>query len=84
MIKLINIGYGNMVSAHKVVAVVSPDSAPIKRIISEAKDTGILIDATCGRKTKAVVIADSGHVILSAVRPEMIATRTDEGEDANE
>jgi len=73
--KLINIGFGNMVSASRLVAIVSPESAPIKRIIQEARDRGVLIDATYGRRTRAVIITDSDHVILSAVQPETIANR---------
>ncbi len=73
--KLINIGFGNMVSASRLVAIVSPDSAPIKRIISDAKERGTLIDATYGRRTRAVVITDSDHVVLSAVQPETMANR---------
>jgi len=74
-IKLVNIGFGNIVSANRIVAIVSPESAPIKRIITEARDKGILIDATYGRRTRAVVITDSEHVILSAVQPETVAHR---------
>ena len=73
--KLINIGFGNMVSAEKVVAVVSPDSAPIKRIVQEAKESGVLIDATFGRRTKAVLIMDGGTVVLSAILPESVEGR---------
>ena len=73
--KLINIGFGNMVSATRLVAIVSPESAPIKRIIQEARDKGILIDATYGRRTRAVIVMDSDHVILSAIQPETIANR---------
>ncbi len=73
--KLINIGFGNMVSANRLVAIVSPESAPIKRIISDAREKGQLIDATYGRRTRAVIIADSGHVILSAIQPETVAGR---------
>ena len=73
--KLINIGYGNMISAQRVVAIVSPESAPIKRMIQDAKDGAGLIDATFGRKTKAVVVADSGHIILSALPPETLTGR---------
>ena len=73
--KLINIGFGNIVVASRVIAIVSPESAPIKRVIQEARDANILIDATYGRKTRAVVIADSGHIILSAVQPETVAGR---------
>ena len=73
--KLINIGFGNMVAAGRLVAIVSPESAPIKRIIQDAKERGQLIDATYGRRTRAVLIADSDHVILSAVQPETVANR---------
>lgn len=73
--KLINIGFGNIVSANRLVAIVSPESAPIKRIIQEARDRGMLIDATYGRRTRAVIITDSDHVILSAVQPETVANR---------
>lgn len=78
--KLINIGFGNMVSANRLVAIVSPESAPIKRIITEAKDRGDLIDATYGRRTRAVIIMDSNHIILSAVQPETVANRVDNDE----
>lgn len=74
-IKLVNIGFGNIVSANRIVAIVSPDSAPIKRIITEARDRGVLIDATYGRRTRAVIITDSDHVVLSAVQPETVANR---------
>lgn len=74
-IKLINIGFGNIVSANRVIAIVSPESAPIKRIITDARDRGQLVDATYGRRTRAVIIADSGHVILSAIQPETVANR---------
>lgn len=74
--KLINIGFGNMVSSSRLVAIVGPESAPIKRIISDARDKGQLIDATYGRRTRAVIIADSGHVILSAIQPETVAARS--------
>lgn len=74
-IKLVNIGFGNIVSANRIVAIVSPESAPIKRIITEARDKGVLVDATYGRRTRAVVITDSDHVILSAVQPETVAHR---------
>lgn len=74
-IRLINIGFGNIVSANRVIAIVSPESAPIKRIITDARDRGQLIDATYGRRTRAVIIADSGHVILSAIQPETVANR---------
>ena len=78
--QLINIGFGNIVSANKIVAIVSPESAPIKRIIQEAKDTKMAVDATLGRRTRAVLIMDSGHVILSAVQPETVAARVDKDE----
>ncbi len=73
--RLINIGFGNIVAANRVIAIVAPDSAPVKRIIQEARDRGVLIDATYGRRTRAVVITDSGHVVLSAVQPETVAHR---------
>jgi len=74
-IRLINIGFGNIVSANRVIAIVSPESAPIKRIISDARERGQLIDATYGRRTRAVIITDSGHVVLSAIQPETVANR---------
>ncbi|MGI6412180.1 MAG: extracellular matrix/biofilm regulator RemA [Syntrophomonadaceae bacterium] len=74
-IKLVNIGFGNIVAANRIVAIVSPESAPIKRIIQEAREKGILIDATYGRRTRAVIITDSKHIILSAVQPETVANR---------
>ncbi len=73
--KLVNIGFGNIVSANRIIAIVSPESAPIKRIIQEARDKGMLIDATYGRRTRAVIITDSEHIILSAVQPETVAHR---------
>ncbi len=76
-IKLLNIGFGNMVSANRLVAIVSPESAPIKRIILEARDKGMLIDATYGRRTRAVIITDSEHIILSALQPETVGNRLD-------
>lgn len=74
--EFINVGYGNIVSSTRIVAVVSPDSAPIKRIIQEARDRSMLIDATWGRKTRAVIFMDSDHVVLSAVQPETISARS--------
>ncbi len=74
-IQLINIGFGNIVSANRVIAIVSPESAPIKRIITDARDQGRLIDATYGRRTRAVIITDSSHVVLSAIQPETVAHR---------
>ena len=75
--QLVNIGFGNVVSANKIVSIVSPEAAPIKRLVQEAKDEKRAIDATCGRRTRAVLIMDSEHVILSAVQPETIAVRLD-------
>jgi len=72
---LINIGFGNIVSASRIIAIISPESAPVKRVISESRERGMLIDATYGRRTRAVIIADSGHVILSAVQPETVKHR---------
>ncbi len=74
-IKLINIGFGNIVAANRIIAIVSPESAPIKRIIQEAREQGRLVDATYGRRTRAVVITDSDHIILSAVQPETVSHR---------
>ena len=84
--KLINIGFGNLVSADRLVAVVGPDSAPIKRMVQESRERGMLIDATYGRRTRAVIIMDSDHVILSAVQPETVANRlaVDDVEDDEE
>ena len=79
--KLINIGFGNIVSANRLVAIVSPESAPIKRVIREAEDKRILINATYGRRTRAVIIMDSGHVVLSSLQPETVANRLNEKED---
>ncbi len=73
--RLINIGFGNMVFANRLIAIVSPESSPIKRIIQDARDRGMLIDATYGRRTRAVLIADSGHIILSAIQTETVANR---------
>ena len=83
--KLINIGFGNMVSVSRLVAIVSPESAPIKRIIQDVRERGGLIDATYGRRTKAVIIMDSGHVILSALQPETVSARMNgKADDASE
>lgn len=80
--KLVNIGFGNMINANRVIAMVAPDSAPIKRIITEAREKGTLIDASFGRKTKTVLVMDSGHVILSGILPETVGARMSmEGED---
>ncbi|WP_026689958.1 extracellular matrix/biofilm regulator RemA [Alteribacter aurantiacus] len=80
-IKLINIGFGNIVSANRIISIVSPESAPIKRIITDARDRNMLVDATYGRRTRAVIIADSDHVILSAVQPETVAQRVINNKD---
>lgn len=80
--KLVNIGFGNMVSANRMIAIVSPESAPIKRIIQEAKEKGTLIDATHGRRTRAVIITDSDHIILTYLQSETVANRITE-EDNN-
>ena len=82
--KLVNIGFGNMVNSARIIAIVSPESAPIKRMISDAKENGMLIDATHGRKTRAVVIADSDHVILSYLHPEKLGERMGEAGNLQE
>lgn len=79
--KLINIGFGNMVSAERVVAIVGPDSAPVKRLGQEARDRGMLIDASFGRKTKSVLVMDSGHVVWSSLLPEQVSARFEPGTD---
>ena len=79
--KLINIGFGNLVAANRLLAVVSPDSAPIKRMIQESRDRGMLIDASYGRKTKSVILMDTDHVILSALTPEMLSARWTEKQE---
>ncbi|KHD86189.1 extracellular matrix/biofilm regulator RemA [Heyndrickxia ginsengihumi] len=84
MVNLVNIGFGNIVSANRIISIVSPESAPIKRVIQDARDRGSLIDATYGRRTRAVVIMDSGHVILSAVQPETVAHRLMDKEESSE
>ncbi|MCU0549042.1 MAG: DUF370 domain-containing protein [Leptolyngbya sp. Prado105] len=78
-IKLINIGFGNIVSASRIIAIVAPESAPIKRIITDAREGEKLIDATYGRRTRAVIVMDSGHIVLSAIQPETVANRFLEG-----
>lgn len=82
--KLINIGFGNIVSAERIISIVSPESAPIKRIVQESKDAKMAIDATYGRRTRSVIIMDSGHVILSAVQPETVASRVENSDESNE
>ena len=79
--KFINIGFGNMVAADRIVTLASPDSAPIKRLIQDAKDEGRVIDVSCGRRTRAVIITDSDHVILSAIQSETIANRLDSNDN---
>jgi regulator of extracellular matrix RemA (YlzA/DUF370 family) len=78
--KLINIGFGNMVSTSRIISIVSPESAPIKRMIQEAREKGSLVDATYGRRTRAVIVTDSGHVVLSALQPETVGHRLDDKE----
>ncbi|WP_202079911.1 extracellular matrix/biofilm regulator RemA [Caldalkalibacillus salinus] len=82
--KLINIGFGNIVSAQRIVSIVSPESSPIKRVIQTARDRNMLIDATYGRRTRAVIITDSDHVILSAVQPETVAQRLNSKDDLSD
>ena len=82
--KLINIGFGNMVSAGRLIAIVSPESAPIKRMVQEARENGMLIDATYGRRTRAVLVMDNDHVILSAIQPETVAGRLNTKESSQE
>ena len=82
--KFINIGFGNMVASDRVVTIVSPDSAPIKRLMQDAKDSGRVIDVSCGRRTRSVIITDSEHVILSAIQTETITNRILGGNDADE
>ena len=83
-IKLINIGFGNFVTANRVITVVSPESAPIKRIVQEARESGMLVDATYGRRTRAVIVTDSDHVILSAIQPETVSHRLEDREEGEE
>jgi regulator of extracellular matrix RemA (YlzA/DUF370 family) len=82
--KLVNIGFGNMVAADRIVTIVSPESAPIKRLMQDAKTEGRVIDVSCGRRTRAVIITDSGHVIFSAIQSETIANRLDSENDTEE
>ena len=81
--QLVNRGFGNIVSANRIVAIVSPESVPIKRMVQEAKEAGNAVDATCGRRTRAVLIMDSGHIIMSAVQPETVAARLDKEDFEN-
>lgn len=82
--KLINIGFGSLVSAKRILAVVDPDSAPIKRLVQEARERGMLVDASYGRKTKAVILMDTDHIILSALTPQMLVTRLEVGENSDQ
>lgn len=82
--RLINIGFGNMVASNRIIAVVSPDSAPIKRMVQDARDKGRLIDACYGRKSRAVIFTDSNHIIICAVQPETVSSRASEEENSNE
>ena len=83
--KLVNIGFGNMVSAHRVIVIVSPDSAPVKRLGQEARDRGVLIDASFGRKTRSVLVMDSGHVVWSSLPPEQVSAHfVDDAEQKDE
>lgn len=84
MNRLINIGFGNVVNSSKIVGIISPEAAPIKRMVQNSKDAGNAIDATCGRKTKAVLVMDSGHLVLSSLLPDTIANRINTREDNNE
>lgn len=77
--QMLNVGFGNVVSAGRIISIVSPDAAPIKRMIQEAKDTKMAVDATCGRRTKAIIVMDSNHIVLSALQPETLAGRLDNG-----
>ena len=82
--QLINIGYGTMVSAARIIAIVSPEAAPVKRMVQNAREKGMLIDASCGRKTKAVIVTDSDHVVLSAVQPETLSHRAADTDSSEE
>ena len=77
--RLINVGFGNVVTTNRIIAIVSPESAPIKRLMQDAKDQGRAVDATCGRKTRAVIVMDSNHIVLSALQPETVAGRFTDG-----
>ena len=80
MNKLVNVGFGNVVNSSKIIGIISPEAAPIKRMVQTAKDTGMAIDATCGRRTKAVIVTESGHLVLSSLLPETIASRVNQKE----
>lgn len=84
-VKFINIGFGNLVSAGRIVAIAAPDSAPIKRLVQDGRDRDRVVDVTCGRRTRAVILTDSGHIVLSAIQPETISNRlSDEANDNDE
>lgn len=84
MNRLINIGFGNVINSNKIISIVSPDAAPVKRLVQTAKDNGMAIDATCGRRTKAVIVTDSGHMILSSLLPDTITARVNQIYDDNQ
>ncbi len=84
MNRLINVGFGNVVNSSKIVSIISPDAAPVKRMVQTAKDTGMAIDATCGRRTKAVIVTDSGHLLLSSLLPDTITGRVNQRYDENQ
>ncbi len=81
---LVNIGFGNIINSRKIVSIISPDAAPVKRMVQTAKDNGTAVDATCGRKTRAVIVTDSGHLVLSALQPETIANRVNSKEEMDQ
>lgn len=83
-VKMINIGYGNILSTNRIIAMITPESAPIKRLIQDAKDKGYLIDATFGRRTRSVIVMDTNHIILAAIQPETIANRLNLKEGTND
>ncbi|HEX3078149.1 MAG TPA: DUF370 domain-containing protein [Lachnospiraceae bacterium] len=82
--RLINIGFGNIVNASKIIGIISPEAAPVKRMVQAAKDNGTAVDATCGRKTRAVIVTESGHLVLSALMPETIANRVNSKEGSEQ
>jgi regulator of extracellular matrix RemA (YlzA/DUF370 family) len=81
--KLVNVGFGNVVNSSKIISIISPEAAPIKRMVQSAKDSGMAIDATCGRRTKAVIVTESGHLILSSLLPETIAGRVNQKDNSD-
>lgn len=81
---LVNIGFGNIINSKKIVAIISPDAAPVKRMVQNAKDNGTAVDATCGRKTRAVIVTDNNHLVLSALLPETIANRVNSKEEMDQ